>query len=90
MPEKEISDQEREAVRDWISNTKRGGNSVLVEGSQDHWVHITMVNGEPFVLINHDEGVSKGKHELYISERHAQQLEEAGILTFSEAPEATK
>lgn len=91
MPEREISHEQWRAVRKWID----GKSGEKVEKKADS---IFMIEGEPFVVflrehpvdIYDEFGDNPNNPVLVCSEKLAQELEEAGIVSFQEVKEESK
>lgn len=78
MPEREISEEQEQAVKKWI---KENGGKKL-----SHFpITIYEVNGEPLVTRFWYLIADKPAHlDIYCSDKQAQELETAGIVSFSE------
>lgn len=94
MPETEVDKAVLEKVMDWVYEEK-GGNFVrnLHPGTENG---IWRIDGEPFVIytkkVSPRPGTLAGtrpvqRYYVFCSDRHAQALEEAGILNFQEERE---
>ena len=82
-PEREISDEQLTKVESWIS-----GKAVLVEstcGSRESRTWVDFENQEPLVIFkdNPPRFSTRKGNMLSCSEKHAKELEEAGIVNFS-------
>lgn len=92
MPEKEISAEQLRAVRDWMYEVK-GCRFVrnLYPGTENG---VWNVDGEPVVIYSEDSVTTEPSFEVYkkrinllVSNNHARELEEAGIVDFQETPD---
>lgn len=108
MPEREISEEEVQAVRDWVLDKKGSGtllsNEKMVEeilkSNRSYFPYeggITfVVDKEPLVIASRRShwNPNTDRYELgfrlICSEKHAKELEEAGIVSFQEVQETAK
>jgi hypothetical protein len=90
MPEREISDEQFRAISDWIYDVKGGSFVRRLQGDDGVW----KVDEEPIVIHGKDDPIydehgdfdrfGPSKKILFCSDKHAKELEEAGIVNFSE------
>lgn len=75
-PEREVSEEQLGAIYKWVGEVK-GGRTIRTyyPGAQSG---VFEVDGEPMVVFG------PVKNTLLCSDRHAKELEEAGIVSFSE------
>lgn len=89
MPEKDLTPEEEKAIREWIKSQDGHWHASHNDGFIGSGVYC--INLEPLELkafkINVPLPEPNVRYSLLCSNVHAQQLEEAGIVKFTPAPE---
>lgn len=96
-PEIEVTDEQTNSIFQWKLAVKREYDVPFLLEREDNHVQVYKVDGEPFVFYKRGAYRTGGayipareKWTLFCSDKHAKELEEAGIVNFSEVKEEAK